>query len=135
MAIKLNNRKVLAGIAEIIGAPDKLVDITVAIDKIDKIGIEKVEEELAERGLSEESVKALRPILSISGSIEARLEALSTLLAPSTTGSLGVAELREVVDATRALGLRAELDLDVSLARGLNYYWAPSLKSRLSTMP
>ncbi len=122
VAIKLNNRKVLAGIAEIIGAPDKLVDITVAIDKIDKIGIEKVEEELAERGLSEESVKALRPILSISGSIEARLEALSTLLAPSTTGSLGVAELREVVDATRALGLRAELDLDVSLARGLNYY-------------
>lgn len=122
VAIKLNNRKVLAGIAEIIGAPDKLVDITVAIDKIDKIGIEKVEEELAERGLFEESVKALRPILSISGSIEARLEALSTLLAPSTTGSLGVAELREVVDATRALGLRAELDLDVSLARGLNYY-------------
>ncbi len=122
VAIKLNNRKVLAGIAEIIGAPDKLVDITVAIDKIDKIGLEKVEEELRDRGLTDEAVVALRPILSISGTIEERLDALSELLAPSDTGSRGVLELREVVDATRQLGLRADLDLDVSLARGLNYY-------------
>ena len=122
VAIKLNNRKVLAGIAEIIGEPDRLVDITVAIDKIDKIGPEKVEEELAGRGLSTAAIEALRPILAISGSIEERLDTLSSLLAPSETGSRGVAELREVVDTTNALGLRAELDLDVSLARGLNYY-------------
>ena len=122
IAIKLNNRKVLAGIAEIIGAPDKMVDITVAIDKIDKIGIEKVNEELADRGLSQESIDALRPILAISGSISQRLEALESLLAGNEIGSLGVAELREVVSDTLALGLDAELDLDVSLARGLNYY-------------
>lgn len=122
VAIKLNNRKVLAGIAEIIGEPDKLIDITVAIDKIDKIGIEKVEEELAERGLSAEAIERLRPMLAISGSLDERLARLAELLASSETGTLGVAELREVVDTTARLGLRAELDLDVSLARGLNYY-------------
>lgn len=122
VAIKLNNRKILAGIAEIIGAPDKLIDITVAIDKIDKIGMEKVEEELIQRGLTPEAVAALRPILAIDGDISARLEALQSLLAKSETGSRGVSELREVVDATLDLGLRALLDLDVSLARGLNYY-------------
>ncbi|MCM1116773.1 MAG: histidine--tRNA ligase [Pseudoflavonifractor sp.] len=122
VAIKLNNRKVLAGIAEIIGAPDKLVDITVAIDKIDKIGPEKVEEELLAHGLSLQSVEALRPILAISGSTDERLASLRKLLAASETGSLGIKELTDVIDSTRALGLRAELDLDVSLARGLNYY-------------
>lgn len=122
VAIKLNNRKVLAGIAEIIGEPDKLIDITVAIDKIDKIGLEKVEEELAERGLSADAIERLRPMLAISGSLDQRLARLAELLAPSETGTLGVAELREVVDTTARLGLRAELDLDVSLARGLNYY-------------
>ena len=120
--IKLNNRKVLAGIAELIGAPDKMVDITVAIDKIDKIGIDKVNEELADRGLSQESIDALQPILKIDGSIQERLSKLDELLASSEIGSLGVKELREVVDNTLALGLDAELDLDVSLARGLNYY-------------
>lgn len=120
--IKLNNRKVLSGIAELIGAPEKIVDITVAIDKIDKIGMEKVEEELAERGLSAESIGRLRPILSISGSLSERLEALANLLAGSEIGSLGVRELREVTAGVQALGLKAELDLDVSLARGLNYY-------------
>ena len=122
ITIKLNNRKVLAGIAELIGAPDKMIDITVAIDKIDKIGIEKVNEELADRGLSAESIAALRPILEIDGTVEQRLAQLETLLATSETGTLGVKELREVVDGTLALGLNAELDLDVSLARGLNYY-------------
>ncbi len=122
VAIKLNNRKVLAGIAELIGAPDKLIDITVAIDKIDKIGIDKVNEELAERGLTAEAIAALQPILGISGTMEQRLEALQTLLAPSEIGTKGVEELREVVSLTQTLGLRAELDLDVSLARGLNYY-------------
>ena len=122
IAIKLNNRKVLAGIAELIGAPDKMIDITVAIDKIDKIGIDKVNEELADRGLSPESIAALQPILQIDGTIDERLAKLETLLAPSEIGSLGVKELREVVSNTIALGLDATLDLDVSLARGLNYY-------------
>lgn len=122
ITIKLNNRKVLAGIAELIGAPDKIVDITVAIDKIDKIGLDNVNAELREKGLSEESIAALNPILSISGTLDERLAALQSLLSGSETGSKGVEELRTVIDGTMALGLRAELDLDVSLARGLNYY-------------
>lgn len=122
IVLKLNNRKVLAGIAELIGAPEKIVDITVAIDKIDKIGIENVNAELIERGLSEEAVKALQPILEIKGSLAERLQQLEALLASSETGSLGVKELREVTEGVEALGLEAELDLDVSLARGLNYY-------------
>ena len=122
ICIKLNNRKVLAGIAELIGAPDKMVDITVAIDKIDKIGLEKVSEELSERGLSDESIAALTPILQITGTPGERLERLSALLESSETGSKGVEELRTVIEATEALGLDAELELDVSLARGLNYY-------------
>lgn len=122
VAIKLNNRKVLAGIAELIGAPDKMIDITVAIDKIDKIGIENVNAELAERGLSKESIDALQPILAIDGTLDERLAKLETLLAPSEIGSLGVKELQFVTRHTVELGLDAELDLDVSLARGLNYY-------------
>ncbi|MDE6206184.1 MAG: histidine--tRNA ligase [Muribaculaceae bacterium] len=122
VAIKLNNRKVLAGIAELIGEPDKLVDITVAIDKIDKIGLDKVEEELRARGLGDEAISRLRPILQLNGTTSERLEALSTLLADSETGRLGVEELRTVIGGTQALGLDATLDLDVSLARGLNYY-------------
>jgi histidyl-tRNA synthetase len=120
--IKLNNRKVLAGIAELIGAPEKIVDITVAIDKIDKIGIENVNAELAERGLSADSIAKLQPILSISGSLEERLTQLSDLLQSSEIGTLGVQELRTVTAGVQELGLKAELDLDVSLARGLNYY-------------
>ncbi len=122
ITIKLNNRKVLAGIAELIGSPDKLIDITVAIDKIDKIGIDKVNEELAERGLSPEAIEALSPILTISGSVEERLARLSELLGQSEIGRLGVDELQYVLSHTAELGLRATLDLDVSLARGLNYY-------------
>lgn len=122
IAIKLNNRKVLSGIAELIGAPDKLIDITVAIDKIDKIGIEKVNEELIERGISTEAVKQLQPILEINGTTEERLDTLRRLLSASESGTKGVDELTEVITGTRALGLRAQLDLDVSLARGLNYY-------------
>lgn len=122
ICIKLNNRKVLAGIAEFIGAPDKMIDITVAIDKIDKIGLEKVNEELSERGLSDESIAALTPILQISGTPTERLERLASLLASSETGTKGVEELRFVIESTQALGLEADLELDVSLARGLNYY-------------
>ena len=106
----------------LIGEPDKLIDITVAIDKIDKIGIDKVNDELAEHGLKPEAIAALRPILEISGSLQERLATLADLLAGNETGSKGVDELRIVCDAVTALGLRAELDLDVSLARGLNYY-------------
>ena len=122
IAIKLNNRKVLAGIAEMIGEPDKIIDITVAIDKIDKIGIDKVNEELAERGLSNEAIDALRPILMIDGSTDERIDKLGKLLEKSEIGMLGVEELRQVIGMTVSLGLDATLDLDVSLARGLNYY-------------
>ena len=120
--LKLNNRKVLAGFAELIGAPDKIIDITVAIDKLDKIGLENVNAELLERGLSQQQVETLQPILAISGTLEERLDALASLLATSEIGLKGVEELREVTAGVMALGLDAELDLDVSLARGLNYY-------------
>jgi len=122
VTIKLNNRKVLAGIAEIIGEPDKLIDITVAIDKIDKIGLDKVKEELAARGLAPEAIDRLTPILEISGPTASRLDRLAELLADSETGSLGVTELREVLDGVSRSGLKADIELDVSLARGLNYY-------------
>jgi len=134
ITIKLNNRKVLAGIAEHIGAPDKLVDITtarepdkliditVAIDKIDKIGIDNVNSELRERGLSDEAVNRLQPILQISGTVKERLETLRKLLEENPTGTKGVEELTTVINGVEAIGLDAELDLDVSLARGLNYY-------------
>ena len=122
ITIKLNNRKVLAGIAELIGAPEKIIDITVAIDKIDKIGIDNVNAELRERGLSEDAISTLQPILAIDGTISERIAQLETLLASSEIGALGVKELQEVVAGVEALGLRATLDLDVSLARGLNYY-------------
>ena len=122
ITIKLNNRKVLAGIAEMIGEPEKMTDITVAIDKIDKIGLDNVKAELRERGLSEEAIDALTPVLSIDGTVDERLDKLASVLKDSETGMKGIEELRTIVDATRSLGLRAELDLDVSLARGLNYY-------------
>ncbi|MBQ7042436.1 MAG: histidine--tRNA ligase [Muribaculaceae bacterium] len=122
ITIKLNNRKVLAGIAELIGAPEKIVDITVAIDKIDKIGIDNVNAELRERGLSEEAIATLQPILAIDGTLNERIDKLASVLASSETGMLGVKELREVIEGVNALGLQATLDLDVSLARGLNYY-------------
>jgi len=120
--IKLNNRKVLAGIASLIGHPDKITDITVAIDKLDKIGLEAVNAELLERGLTPEAITALEPILKIDGSVGERLDKLGALLAGVEEGVKGVDELRDIVGGVEALGLRAELDLDVSLARGLNYY-------------
>lgn len=122
ITIKLNNRKILAGIAEVIGEPDKLVDITVAIDKIDKIGPVAVNAELAERGLKPEAIEALAPMLSISGTPMERLEKLAQVLAGSEIGQLGVKELETIISLSQTLGLRAELELDVSLARGLNYY-------------
>ena len=122
ITIKLNNRKVLSGIAEIIGEPEKIVDITVAIDKIDKIGIENVNAELLEKGISQEAVDQLQPLLSLSGTNEEKLESLSKLLASSETGMKGIEELKYVINGTEAAGIEAVLELDVSLARGLNYY-------------
>ncbi|WP_303641034.1 HisS family protein, partial [uncultured Duncaniella sp.] len=115
ITIKLNNRKVLAGIAELIGAPDKIIDITVAIDKIDKIGLDNVKAELAERGIPAGSIEKITPIITLSGSNEERLASLETLLKESETGLKGVEELREVMNGSVALGLVADLELDVSL--------------------
>lgn len=120
--IKINNRKVLSGIAEVIGAPDKIVDITVAIDKIDKIGLENVNAELLEKGLSQEAVDALQPLLTLSGSNEEKLATLSSLLASSEVGMKGVEELRYVLTNSEAQQPNGVVELDVSLARGLNYY-------------
>ena len=120
--IKINNRKILSGLAEISGQSDKLTDITVAIDKIDKIGIENVNAELLEKGISQEAVDQLQPLLSLSGTNEEKLESLSKLLASSETGMKGIEELKYVINGTEAAGIEAALELDVSLARGLNYY-------------
>lgn len=120
--IKINNRKVLSGIAEVIGAPDKIVDITVAIDKIDKIGLENVNAELLEKGLSQDAVDALQPLLTLSGSNKEKLAILSTLLASSEVGMKGVEELRYVLSNSEAQQPKGVVELDVSLARGLNYY-------------
>ena len=133
VSLHINNRKILAGIAEVIGAPDKMVDITVAIDKLDKIGVEKVNEELAERGLSAEAIAKLQPILYLEGSNEDKLAALKTILAESETGLKGVEELETVFglvndnDAQRVNDNDNHndnfyIELDLCLARGLNYY-------------
>ena len=122
VCIKVNNRKILTGIAETIGEADKIVDITVAIDKIDKIGIDNVNAELLEKGLSPEAVEALRPLLTLSGSNEEKLSALEKILAASETGLLGVKELCEVIAGIDRLDPSCDVEVDVSLARGLNYY-------------
>ena len=122
ITIKVNNRKVLSGIAEIIGEPEKIVDITVAIDKIDKIGIDNVNAELLEKGLPQSAVDALQPLLSLSGSNEEKLDSLASLLQNSEVGMKGVEELRYVLSQARAQQPKACIELDVSLARGLNYY-------------
>ena len=122
VCLHINNRKVLAGIAEVIGAPDKIIDITVAIDKLDKIGVEKVNAELAERGLSAEAIAALQPILNLSGSTAEKLTALKTILAGSEVGLKGVEELEEVFRILENVDCRLDIELDLCLARGLNYY-------------
>lgn len=122
VSIKLNNRKILSGIAEIIGEADKITDITVAIDKLDKIGTEKVNEELASKGIRQESIDKLQPILQLSGTSRDKLEKLKEVLALSSTGMKGVEELAYIFDKTDRLSLKNELTLDLTLARGLNYY-------------
>lgn len=122
VSIKLNNRKILAGIAEILGCSDKIVDITVAIDKIDKIGIEAVNSELREKGLSEEAINRLRPLLQLSGTNAKKISQLKEILKGSSEGLVGIKELEFVVNNFDTLGHKCTLDVDVSLARGLNYY-------------
>ncbi|MBE6334980.1 MAG: histidine--tRNA ligase [Bacteroidales bacterium] len=118
----INNRKVLAGIAEVIGEPEKLVDITVAIDKMDKIGLEAVNAELKEKGLSEDSISKLQPILNLSGNNDEKLEKLKSVLAESEVGMKGIEELTTVFDYLKPLELPLDIKLDLTLARGLSYY-------------
>lgn len=122
VCIKINNRKILTGIAEVIGEAEKIVDITVAIDKLDKIGLDKVNEELRNDGISEEAIEKLQPIISLSGSNEEKLEVISQVLACSETGLKGVEETRFILDTLKTVGLHNEIELDLTLARGLNYY-------------
>ena len=120
--IKINNRKILSGIAEVIGAADKIVDITVAIDKLDKIGIDNVNAELREDGLSEEQITKLQPIISLSGTNDEKLQTIAEVLRDSETGQKGVEETQYILKVLKAVGLKNEIQLDLTLARGLNYY-------------
>ena len=120
--IKINNRKILTGIAEVIGAADKIVDITVAIDKLDKIGIDNVNQELRSDGLSDEQIEKLQPIISLAGTNEEKLAVIAGVLKDSETGLKGVEETKFILDALKTSGLKNEIQLDLTLARGLNYY-------------
>ena len=122
VCLHINNRKILAGIAEVIGAPDMMIDITVAIDKLDKIGVEAVNAELKERGLSEAAVQALQPLLNLSGTSAEKLTALRGILANSEVGLKGVEELETLFGLIEATGVQLNIELDLCLARGLNYY-------------
>ncbi len=120
--IRLNNRKILAGIAEAIGAPEKLTDITVAMDKLDKTGIDKVNDELIQRGITYESVVKLQPILTLEGKIKAKFDALTALFKDSETGMKGLEEMRTVLEYLKEMTLHNKFDFDITLARGLSYY-------------
>ena len=122
VVIKINNRKILSGIAEIIGEAEKITDITVAIDKMDKIGLEKVNEEIASKGISDEAIAKLQPILKLSGSNTEKLEQLKVVLAASEVGLKGVTELETIFRLCEAMKVETKIDLDLTLARGLNYY-------------
>ena len=122
VCIKMNNRKILSGIAEIIGEADKIVDITVAIDKLDKIGLDNVNEELRSKGLSEEAIARLQPIIKLSGTNREKLAVLKEQLATSEIAMKGIEEMTFILDRIDQLPMRAELELDLTLARGLNYY-------------
>ena len=122
VCIKINNRKILSGIAEIIGEADKIVDITVAIDKLDKIGLDNVNAELASKGISQEAIDKLQPIILLSGSNAEKLVTLKNVLAASEVGLKGVEECEFILNTLESLGLKNEVELDLTLARGLNYY-------------
>ena len=122
VTLKMNNRKILFGIAEVMGHADKMIDITVAIDKLEKIGLDNVKAELLERGIEEAAIAKLQPILELSGTTAEKLDTLATILADSPTGLLGVEEMRTVFDCVAKVGYTLNIELDLSLARGLNYY-------------
>lgn len=122
VCIKINNRKILSGIAEVIGEADKIVDITVAIDKLDKIGLDNVNEELRQDGLPEEAIKKLQPIITLQGTNEDKLKVIADVLQASETGVKGVEETKFILDNLKAVGLKNDIELDLTLARGLNYY-------------
>ena len=122
VCIKINNRKVLQGLAEVIGHPDKLVDITVAIDKIDKIGLDAVKAELTERGIDEKGISTIEPVLTLSGTTAEKLATMKEILASSEAGLKGLAELEELFGYIAVAGIKQEVEIDLSLARGLNYY-------------
>lgn len=122
VCIKINNRKILSGIAEVIGEADKIVDITVAIDKLDKIGLDNVNEELCADGLPEEAIQKLQPIITLQGSNDEKLAVIADVLKSSEVGLKGVEETKFILDALKNVGLKNEIELDLTLARGLNYY-------------
>ena len=122
VTLKMNNRKILFGIAEVMGHADKMIDITVAIDKLEKIGLDNVKAELSERGIDEQAVAKLQPILELSGTTAEKLATLKDILANSPTGLLGVEEMQKVFDYIATVGFKLNVELDLSLARGLNYY-------------
>ena len=122
VVVKINNRKILSGIAEIIGEAEKITDITVAIDKMDKIGLDKVNEEIASKGISEEAIAKLQPILKLNGTNTEKLEQLKTVLADSEIGMKGVSELETIFSLCEAMKVETAIELDLTLARGLNYY-------------
>lgn len=133
--IKLNNRKILTGIAEVIGAADKIINITVAIDKLDKIGIENVNQELRKNGISDEAIALLQPIISLSGSNDEKLDTISRVLASSEIGLKGVEEARFILSTLKSAGLQNEIQLDLTLARGLNYYTGSIFEVKALDMP
>ncbi len=120
--IKINNRKILSGIAEVIGQPEKITDITVAIDKLDKIGLDNVNEELRHAGISEEALRKLQPIIALEGTNDEKLSVIARVLQTSEVGLKGVEETRFILDTLKRTGLKNEIQLDLTLARGLNYY-------------
>ncbi len=122
VVIKVNNRKILSGIADVLGEADKITDICTAIDKLDKIGKENVCNELLERGISQEAIEKLQPFFDFSGTNEEKLDKLATIFAGSEIGTKGVAEIREMLDYAAVLEIKANIELDITLARGLNYY-------------
>lgn len=122
VVLKINNRKILSGIAEIIGEAEKITDITVAIDKMDKIGLEKVNEEIASKGIPQEAIDKLQPILKLSGTNAEKLEQLKSVLAGSETGMKGITELETIFGLCTAMNVATSIELDLTLARGLNYY-------------
>ena len=133
--IKLNNRKILTGIAEVIGAADKIINITVAIDKLDKIGIENVNQELRKNGISDEAIALLQPIISLSGSNDEKLDTISRVLASSEIGLKGVEEARFILSTLKSADLQNEIQLDLTLARGLNYYTGSIFEVKALDMP